>query len=74
MSINFVETRKNFDASLMVATKCARFLNVSPELFRKVMAGKYPAMNGKEARRVLQWLRERDILVETPDEQPDQAA
>lgn len=67
MKINFEATKSKFDNEGYNQAAIARKLGVSKAAFSQVLLGTYPSMSAPTAHRVLDWLRERGLLVEEPE-------
>jgi len=68
--IDVEPTLNNFNnVACLSQSKLARCLKVEKTLISLLIRGKYKSMKGRKAKRVLEDLRSRGVLVELPDEE-----
>lgn len=68
MKIDFELTKVKFEESCLSQARLARKLGVSRNVMHQVLNGTYAAPDSKRAHLIYDELRQRDILVEVPDE------
>jgi len=64
MHIDHIKTFENFEAACLSQSKLARAIGVDKTVLNSVLHGKYWCMGSPSARKVIDELRRRDLLVE----------
>jgi hypothetical protein len=68
------QTKRNFLNACLNQTAVAEKLGVSVSTFNQVLNGTYPNLNGKEAKKSLNFLQEQGLLVLVAEEETSHAA